>query len=80
MYTKLLEHIRRYVTLTANEADVICARLTAISLKKKEFLLVPGKICRVNYFVTKGCLRLYFISAPMRVVFRIFATYAITYC
>ncbi len=62
MYTNLLAHIRKYVTLTDDEADLICSKLKVTEVKKKEFLLASGKICRANYFVSKGLLRLYFIN------------------
>src|ERR1700761_6810611 len=62
MYTNLLEHIRKYVKLTDDEAELMCSKLKPISIKKKEFLLMPGKVCKANYFVSKGCLRLYFIN------------------
>jgi CRP/FNR family transcriptional regulator len=62
MYTNLLEHIRKYVTLSEDEAGLIVSKLKIVSIKKKDFLLVPGKICKVNNFVSKGCLRLYFIN------------------
>jgi CRP/FNR family transcriptional regulator len=62
MHTALLDHIRKYVTITDDEADLICTKLKASTLKKKDFLLKPGKVCRANYFVSKGLLRLYFIN------------------
>ncbi|WP_214073823.1 Crp/Fnr family transcriptional regulator [Mucilaginibacter sp. dw_454] len=62
MYTALLDHIRKYVTLTDDEAALICAKLRLTSIKKKDFLLTPGKVCRGNYFVSEGLLRLYFIN------------------
>ncbi|MES2376417.1 MAG: Crp/Fnr family transcriptional regulator [Bacteroidota bacterium] len=62
MYTALLQHIRKYVTLTEDEAALICSKLKALEIKKKGFLLSPGKMCRANYFVSKGLLRLYIIN------------------
>jgi CRP/FNR family transcriptional regulator len=62
MYNALLHHIRKYVTLNDAEADLICAKLKTTALKKKDILLTPGKVCRANYFVSKGLLRLYFIN------------------
>ncbi|WP_228466839.1 Crp/Fnr family transcriptional regulator [Adhaeribacter swui] len=31
-------------------------------IKKKENLLINGQVCRANYFVEQGCLRLYFTN------------------
>lgn len=62
MYPALLEHIRRFVPLTADEEYLLCNKLEHKTLKKKEFLLKPGKLCPGNYFVIEGCLRLYFVN------------------
>jgi CRP/FNR family transcriptional regulator len=62
MYAALLDHIRKYVTITEAEAELICTKLKATTLKKKGILLAPGKVCKANYFVSKGLLRLYFIN------------------
>ncbi len=62
MYTALLQHIRKYVSLTQDESDLICSKLNSLQFKKKDFLLTPGKMCRANYFISKGLLRLYIIN------------------
>jgi CRP/FNR family transcriptional regulator len=62
MFTNQIEHIRRFVNISDDEADMICAKLILKTIKKKEFLLVPGKVCKANYFVSTGLLRLYFIN------------------
>ena len=33
-----------------------------VELRKKQNLLVEGKVCRANYFVVHGCLRMFFIN------------------
>jgi len=62
MYKALLTHICKYVTLTDDEAALICSKLRSITIRKKEFLLSAGKTCRANYFVSSGLLRLYCIN------------------
>jgi len=62
MYPNLVEHIRKYVSLTEDDIDVLLSHVTSLSLKKKAFLLKEGQICKANYFVEKGCLRMFFIS------------------
>ncbi|MFD2873150.1 Crp/Fnr family transcriptional regulator [Mucilaginibacter ximonensis] len=62
MYSVLLDHIRRYITLNDDEAALICSKLKITPVKKKDFLLSAGKVCRANYFVSTGLLRLYFIN------------------
>jgi CRP/FNR family transcriptional regulator len=62
MYPELLIHIKRYVSLTPAEEQLLCNHIQPVSLKKKAFLLGPGKVCPGNYFIVKGCMRLYFIN------------------
>jgi CRP-like cAMP-binding protein len=62
MYPELLSHIKKFVSLSIDEEQLLCDKLEPKILKKKEFLLRPGKLCPGNYFVVKGCLRLYFVN------------------
>jgi len=65
MYPELLNHIKKYVKLTQEEELLVCETLELKKVKKKEFLLEPGKICQGNYFVVKGCIRLYFLNSKL---------------
>ena len=58
----LLENIARHIHLTQEELDFFCPLLTFRTLKKKEFLLRQGDICKTENFITKGCLRMYTID------------------
>jgi len=62
MSDQLITHIRKFVQITDEEAELISSKVTLIKLKKKSCVLTPGKICKANYFVVKGLMRLYFIS------------------
>jgi CRP-like cAMP-binding protein len=62
MYPELLNHIKRYVALTADEEHLLCQKLEYKTFKKKEFLLEPGKLCQGNYFVVKGLVRQFFVN------------------
>jgi len=59
--TQLFTHMRKFVALDDDEEAILAARLSQKKLKKKEFLLREGQVCAANYFVLKGCLRMYFI-------------------
>ncbi len=63
MQENLLNHIRRYVPLNDDEAETLLASIHCKQVKKKELLLREGQICTSNYFVIKGCLRLYVINS-----------------
>lgn len=65
MYPNLINHIRKYVELNDDANEVLNKYIKTIKLKKKEFLLEEGQICRSIYFVEKGCLRMFFINNKM---------------
>ena len=62
MKDSLIDHVNKFVKLDEDEADKVCANVNHLHLKKKGMLLQPGEVCRANYFVSKGCMRLYFIN------------------
>jgi CRP-like cAMP-binding protein len=58
----LLENIARHIQLTQEETDFFFSLLTYRTLKKKEFLLRQGDICKTENFIIQGCLRMYTID------------------
>ncbi|MNI51195.1 Transcriptional activator protein Anr [compost metagenome] len=62
MYSALYNHINKFIDLSNDEQELLASLLKSFSVKKKAFLLEEGQTCRANYFVVKGCLRLYFID------------------
>ncbi len=62
MNPNLINYIRRYIDISESEIDLFQRYLKPKKLKKKEYLLKTGKICNARYFITKGCLRLYYID------------------
>jgi len=64
-YPGFITHIRRYVELSDDEVLKLEPYLRPIELKRREFLLREGEVCRYNYFVEKGCLRMFFNNDKM---------------
>jgi CRP-like cAMP-binding protein len=62
MKENLITHINKFVTLDEADTDKVRESIGLISLKKKQWIFEPGDVCKSNYFVTKGCMRLYFIN------------------
>ncbi|RYE53635.1 MAG: Crp/Fnr family transcriptional regulator [Sphingobacteriales bacterium] len=58
----LRDHIAKFIGKEDLDFAGIFEYFTAISVDKKKNLLNEGKICRDNYFVNKGCLRMFFIN------------------
>lgn len=58
----LVQHIRKFVTIEEQDAPEILSFFQHITVSKKENLLREGEACKVNYFVVKGCLRMFFVN------------------
>ena len=62
MHDLLIQHIQRYVPLSATEQAAVQEAFHHRRLRKKEFLVQAGDVCRTENFVVKGCLRAYCID------------------
>ena len=60
MNNGLAAHIRSFVPLADEEASLLNSYARPLVVKKKAFLLQEGQVCRENYFVEKGLLRMFF--------------------
>jgi len=58
----LIAHIKNYISLDDKEPVPLSAYFKSTFVAKKDLLLKEGDICRHNYFVEKGCLRMYFVN------------------
>lgn len=58
----LLRNISRHIQLDQTEIDFFISLLHTKRLKRKEFLLKQGEICKTENFIVKGCLRVYTID------------------
>jgi len=61
-YSNLIQNIRRYAELDEKKIPANEKYIKSVSVKKNEFLLKEGQVCRSLYFVEKGCLRMFFIN------------------
>lgn len=62
MFQPLLNHIARFVKLNADEQQIVTEHLSVKKIHKKEFLFKEGDVCTANYFIVKGCFRMYFVK------------------
>jgi len=58
----LLNNVSRYVQLNDREQEIFIAYLKPKNIKRKEFLLNEGEVCKYSIFVTAGCLRGYTVD------------------
>lgn len=55
------QHLKKFADVKDAEFNELIKFFEPIKVKKKEILLAEGQLCRRNFFVLKGCLRMYFI-------------------
>jgi CRP-like cAMP-binding protein len=58
----LLSNISRRISLTAEEIEFLTSLLNSKSLETGAFLLREGDVCRYETFITKGCLKSYYLD------------------
>ena len=58
----LFSNISKHISLTKEETDFFICLLNSKSLKAGEFLLREGEICKYEAFITKGCLKTYYVD------------------
>ena len=62
MYENLLNHLARYVQISADQQHILLSGIGHKKVSKKDFLLKEGQVCTANYFVLSGCFRLYLVE------------------
>ncbi len=62
MQPAFISHVKKFVPLSAEEEQIVNAHVHVLNIKRKSWLLTEGQICRSNYFVENGCLRMYYIT------------------
>lgn len=58
----LLEHIKKYIPITDETAGQIMKAFTTFNLQKREMVVAEGEVCSRIYFVSKGCLRMFYMD------------------
>ncbi|WP_224998722.1 Crp/Fnr family transcriptional regulator [Cesiribacter sp. SM1] len=59
----ILKSIARHIALEPREEEIFLKLLQPLKIKRKQFLLHRGEVCRHAVFVNSGCLRGYTIDA-----------------
>ncbi len=58
----LRKHIQKRITLSDEEFNRCASFFTRRKIRKKQFLLQEGEVCKHGAFVERGCLRLYTVD------------------
>lgn len=62
MQLPLIAHISRYIELTEQAAGDIVSYFEPMQVPRKQNLLEEGRICHNHFFVSRGCLRMFFVN------------------
>lgn len=58
----IIQNLSKHIQLTDEEKEIFCSSLKKKTAKRHQFLGEAGEVSRYQNFVTKGCLRSYFID------------------
>lgn len=61
-YRLILQNVARFIDLNDEEKEFFKSLLKEGSAKRKEFILQPGEVAKYEFFITKGCLKVYSID------------------
>ncbi len=60
---KLLYYFNKWSDLAEEDEAIILSAFEPVTIKKKKELLVSGQICNYLFFITKGCMRSFYIDS-----------------
>ncbi|ASK32101.1 cyclic nucleotide-binding protein [Chryseobacterium sp. T16E-39] len=55
-------HLDKFITISEEEYVSVLSFFEVVEVKKKQTLLFDGEVCKSMYFVSKGCLRKFFVN------------------
>jgi CRP-like cAMP-binding protein len=62
MFDQILSYVSKHISLTDDEAAYFLSVLKLRSLRKRQYLVQAGDVCRYEVFVNTGCLRTYSVD------------------
>jgi CRP-like cAMP-binding protein len=62
MYERILQNVSAFLTLSDEERDYFISILQPKKLRKRQYLVQAGDVCRYECFINKGCLRQYYVD------------------
>ena len=58
-YNFIFQNVARFISLDDEEKELFKSLLKKGSAKRKQFVMQPGEITKYEYYVIKGCLKVY---------------------
>ncbi|MCW3091953.1 MAG: cyclic nucleotide-binding protein [Ferruginibacter sp.] len=62
MSEKLIEHFKKYVAIDTQHETEILNFFQPKTFSKKANLINENTYCKLNFFITEGCLRMFFVN------------------
>ncbi|MDX2190893.1 MAG: Crp/Fnr family transcriptional regulator [Bacteroidota bacterium] len=60
---KIIKHFDKYLPLGDNEKEALLSRLTERKIKRKQYILQEGDICKCFTYVVEGCFKTYGVDS-----------------
>ncbi len=54
---KIVKHFDKYLRLDETEKEALTSRLTERKIKRKQYILQEGDICKYFNYVVEGCFK-----------------------
>lgn len=62
MSTEIINHIKKYISIHADDEAIILGFFKENNFNKKQNLITLNSTCNSHYFIRKGCVRMFFIN------------------
>lgn len=62
----LINYFNSFLTLTAEESSELKRRVTPRTVKRRQFVLYPGDVCKHYHFIVEGCFKMYKVDETAR--------------
>lgn len=61
-YDPLIKYIEDYISLSEKEAEILKSLTRIKKIRKRQFVVEQGEVCRYENYVVEGCLRCYHLD------------------
>lgn len=58
----IIEYFSKLLPLDSNEIEAVKTSFTERRIKRRQFILQEGDICKLNTFIVEGCFRMFFVD------------------
>jgi len=59
---KLISHFNSYLALSNEEIEAVTKRATERKIKRRQYILQEGDLCKHYNFIVSGCFKMYSVD------------------